>query len=165
MQKSKYGQNHTADLRRWRQTNSSFIRKRAERQMKSPSYRGAMNTNPMTIIATTITSPSTTFLLHRAHWTIRRHDFRSPIGVVGVGNAVYGSSGISFGKPQWSGSDHEQARQPQPVDQMFGADAREIQLDGPRVSSSPGDDVAENGGDLRIGQFVTGYLEQHERES
>jgi hypothetical protein len=23
--------------------------------------------------------------------------------------------------------------------------------------------VTENGGDLRIGQFVTGYLEQHER--
>jgi len=44
---------------------------------------------------------------------------------------------------------------------VFGADAREIQLDVPRVSSSPGDDVAENGGDLRIGQFVMGYLEQH----
>jgi hypothetical protein len=31
----------------------------------------------------------------------------------------------------------------------------------PRVSSSPCDDVAENGGDLRIRQFLTGYLEQH----
>lgn len=44
---------------------------------------------------------------------------------------------------------------------MFGAEAREIQLDVPRVSASRSDDVAENGGDLRIGQFVTGYLEQH----
>jgi hypothetical protein len=46
---------------------------------------------------------------------------------------------------------------------MFGADVREIQLDRPRLSTSPGEDVAENGSDLRIGQFVTGYLEQHER--
>ena len=77
---------------------------------------------------------------------------------------MYGSFGISLGKPQWSGSDDEQARQPQPINQMFGADAGEIQLDRPRVSSSPGDDVTENSGDLRIGQFATGYLEQNERD-
>jgi hypothetical protein len=68
---------------------------------------------------------------------------------------------MSFGEPQRSGSNHEQARQPQPVNKVFGADAGEMQLDVPGVSASPADDVAENRGDLRIEQFVTGYLEQH----
>jgi hypothetical protein len=69
---------------------------------------------------------------------ISRQDFRSPMGVAGVGSAVYGNSGISFGQPHWSGSDDDQASQPQSVNQMFGADARETQLDVPRKSSGPG---------------------------
>jgi hypothetical protein len=69
---------------------------------------------------------------------------------------VYGNSGISFGKSEWSGSDHEQARELYPIDQAFGADARKIQLKVPSVLSSPCDDVAENGGDLSIGQFRPG---------
>jgi hypothetical protein len=44
---------------------------------------------------------STTFLLHLADRMISRHDFRSPMGVAGVGSAVYGNSGISFGQPHW----------------------------------------------------------------
>jgi hypothetical protein len=43
-------------------------------------------------------------------------------------------------------------------------DASESQLDVTRVSSSPGYDVAENGRDLRVGQFVMGYLEHNDRD-
>jgi len=39
---------------------------------------------------------------------------------------------------------------------LFGADARETQLDAPERSSGPRDDIPPNGGDLRIGQFVMG---------
>jgi hypothetical protein len=60
--------------------------------------------------------------------------------------------------------DDDQARQSEAVHEMLGADGRELQLDVPRIPSSPSDDVPENGGDLRIGQFVIGYLEQHERD-
>jgi hypothetical protein len=79
----------------------------------------------------------TTFLLHRSHLRISRHDFRSPIGVTGVGRAVYGNSGISFGQSHWSGPDDDQTRQPQSVHQMFGADAGELQFDMSGIPSSP----------------------------
>jgi hypothetical protein len=74
---------------------------------------------------------------------------------------VYGNSGISFGQPHWSGLDDDQTREPQSVNKMFGADARETQLDVPGKSSGPGDDFPQNSGDLRVGQFVMGCLEQH----
>jgi hypothetical protein len=106
----------------------------------------------------------TTFLLHLAHRRISRYDVRSLIGVAGVGRAMYGNSGISVGELQRGGLDDDQARQPQSVQEMFGADARKMQLNVPRKPSSPSEDVAENGGDLRIGRFVMGYLEQHERQ-
>ena len=54
--------------------------------------------------------------------------------------------------------------EPQPVYEMLGADGRETQLDVPGKSPGPSDGVTKNGGDLRIRQFVTGYLEHHERD-
>jgi hypothetical protein len=105
---------------------------------------------------------STTFLLHLAHRRIRRHDLKSPIGVAGVGIAVYGNSGISFGEPQWSRPDYGQASQSKAVHKVLSAECCELQLDMTRIPSSPGDDVTENGGNLRIRQFVMRYLEQHE---
>jgi hypothetical protein len=110
------------------------------------------------------TRARTTFLLHLAQRRISRHDFRSPIGVAGVGRAVYGNSGISFGQPQWRRSDDYQTRQSQSVHKLFGADGRETQLDVPRKSSGSGDGVTKNSGDLCVGQFVMGYLERHGRD-
>jgi hypothetical protein len=107
---------------------------------------------------------TTTFLLHLAHRRISRHDFRSPIGVAGVGKAVYGNSGISIGEAQRRRSDYRQASQSEAVHKVLSADGSELQLDMSGIPSSPGDDVPENGGDLRIGQFVMGYLEHHERD-
>ena len=99
---------------------------------------------------------SMTLLLHLAQCRTNRQDFRSPIGVAGVGRAVYGNSGMSFGQPHRSGSKDDQTRQPQPVHKMFGAEGRETQLDVPRKASGSGDGLAENGGDLSVGQFVIG---------
>jgi hypothetical protein len=95
---------------------------------------------------------------------ISRHDFRSPIGVTGVGRAVYGNSGISFGEPQRSRPDYGQPSQPEAVHKVLSAEGCELQLDMSGIPSGPGDDIPENGGDLRIGQFVMGYLEQHEQD-
>ena len=106
---------------------------------------------------------STTFLLHLVHRRISRHDLRSPIGIAGVGRAVYGNSGMSFGESQRSRPDYGQASQSEAVYEVLSAEGCELQLDLAGIPSSPGDDVTENGGDLRIGQFVMGYLEQHER--
>jgi hypothetical protein len=98
------------------------------------------------------------------HRRISRHDFRSPIGVAGVGKAVYGNSGISFGEPQLSGSDHGQASQSEAVHEVLSAEGCELQLDMSRIPSSPGDDVPKHGGDLGIRQFVMRYLEHHEQD-
>jgi hypothetical protein len=82
-------------------------------------------------------------LLHPAHRRNRRHDFRPPIGVVGVGSPLSGSSGISFSMPQRGGSDYAQTRLPQPVYEVSEGNAGETQLDVPWISSGSGDDVAE----------------------
>jgi hypothetical protein len=71
------------------------------------------------------TRASTTFLLHLPQWSTKRQDFRSPIGVAGVGRVVYGNSGISFGEPRWNGADDDQTRQSKSVYKMLSADARE----------------------------------------
>jgi hypothetical protein len=64
---------------------------------------------PNPCFAAIAVSASTTFLLHQPQRRISRHDFRSPIGVAGVGRAVYGNSGISLGQPQLIGPDDDQA--------------------------------------------------------
>jgi hypothetical protein len=91
------------------------------------------------------------------------HDFRSPIGVTGVGTAVYGNLGISFCESQGSRPDYGQASQSEAVHKVLSADDRELQLDMSGIPSGPGDDVPESGGDFRIGQFVMGYVEDHDR--
>jgi hypothetical protein len=84
------------------------------------------------------------------HLRISRHDFRSPIGVAGVGKAVYGNSGISFGDPQRSRPDYGQANQSEAVHNVLSAEGCEMQLDMTGIPTSPGDDVPEHGGDLGI---------------
>jgi hypothetical protein len=58
---------------------------------------------------------------------------------------------------------YDETGQPQPVHEVFGADGSETQLYVPGEASSNGDDVPHDGGDLRIGKFTVGYLEQHKR--
>jgi len=100
-----------------------------------------------------------------AHRRISRHDFRSPIGVAGVGKAVYGNSGISFDESQRSGSNNSQASQLEAVHEVLSAEGCELQLDMSGIPSGPGDDVPEHGGDLGIGPVRwMRYLEHHERD-
>ena len=75
---------------------------------------------------------------------------------------MYGNSGISLGQLHGSRPNDYQTGQAQSVHKVLCADACEAQPNVPGKSSGPGDDVSENCGDLRVGQFLMRYLERHE---
>ncbi len=84
------------------------------------------------------------------------------MGVTGEGGAEGGSSGIALPvKMDRPWANHQYTCGAKPVDQVLGADARQIEVGVARQPTSCSDALAQDRGDLPVRKFVMRLIEQH----